>query len=149
MDRSEKAELTVLCMIYDGDEILLQNRIKDSWKGYTLPGGHVEPGESFVNAVIREMKEETGLDVFNPILCGIKQFPINDGRYIVLLYKTNKFSGQLRSSDEGEMKWIKRSEIPLIPSVNDFDKLLKVFDNDELSEFQYVVRDNKLIPLVY
>lgn len=136
-------------MIYDGDEILLQNRIKDRWKGYALPGGHVEPGESFVNAVIREMKEETGLDIFNPILCGIKQFPINDGRYIVLLYKTNKFSGQLRSSDEGEMKWIKRSEIPLIPSVNDFDKLLKVFDNDELSEFQYVVRDNKLIPLVY
>jgi len=101
LDRSEKAELTVLCMIYDGDEILLQNRIKDSWKGYTLPGGHVEPGESFVNAVIREMKEETGLDVFNPILCGIKQFPINDGRYIVLLYKTDKFSGKLISSDEG------------------------------------------------
>ena len=149
MERSEKVELTVLCMIYDGDEILLQNRIKDRWKGYALPGGHVEPGESFVNAVIREMKEETGLDIFNPILCGIKQFPINDGRYIVLLYKTDKFSGKLISSDEGEMKWIKRSEVPSLPCVNDFDKLLKVFDNDELSEFQYAVRDNKLIPLVY
>ncbi len=61
MNRTELAELTVLCLISDGDKVLLQNRIKEDWKGYTLPGGHVEPGESFVDAVIREMKEETGL----------------------------------------------------------------------------------------
>lgn len=145
MERSEKVELTVLCMIYNEDTILLQNRIKDNWKGYTLPGGHVEPGESFVNAVIREMKEETGLDIFNPILCGIKHFPSNDGRYIVLLYKTNKFSGQLSSSSEGEIKWIKRSEIPSLVCVKDFEKLLNVFDNDELSEFQYINRNNRFV----
>ena len=38
--------------------------------GYTLPGGHVEPGEPFVDAVIREMKEQTGLDIKNPRLQG-------------------------------------------------------------------------------
>ena len=62
MSRTENVELTVLCLIEDGDRILLQNRVDRDWQGYTLPGGHVEPGESFVDAVIREMKEETGLD---------------------------------------------------------------------------------------
>ena len=73
MSRTENVELTVLCLITDGDRMLLQNRIKNDWKGYTLPGGHVEAGESFVDAVIREMKEETGLDVKNPRLVGVKQ----------------------------------------------------------------------------
>ncbi len=53
MSRTENVELTVLCLITDGDRMLLQNRIKNDWKGYTLPGGHVEAGESFVDAVIR------------------------------------------------------------------------------------------------
>ena len=76
MSRTEIVELTVLCLISNGNKVLLQNRIKDDWKGYTLPGGHVEPGESFVDAVIREMKEETGLEISNPKLVGVKQFPI-------------------------------------------------------------------------
>ena len=52
MSRTEIVELTVLCLIADGDRMLLQNRTKNDWQGYTLPGGHVEPGESFVDAVI-------------------------------------------------------------------------------------------------
>lgn len=66
MGRTENTELTVLCLIEDGDKILLQNRVNNDWHGYALPGGHVESGESFVDAVIREMKEETGLDIKNP-----------------------------------------------------------------------------------
>ncbi|MBQ7431883.1 MAG: DUF3427 domain-containing protein [Lachnospiraceae bacterium] len=54
MAKTENVELTVLCLIQDGDKILLQNRVKKDWKGYTLPGGHVEHGESFVDAVKRE-----------------------------------------------------------------------------------------------
>ena len=106
MARTENVELTVLCLIQDGDKILLQNRVKEDWKGYTLPGGHVEIGESFVDAVKREMKEETGLDVTNPKLVGVKQFPIKNGRYIVFLFKTEQFSGELVSSEEGQMEWI-------------------------------------------
>ena len=66
MSKTENVELTVLCLIEDGDRLLLQNRIKKDWHGYALPGGHVERGESFVDAVIREMKEETGLEITNP-----------------------------------------------------------------------------------
>ena len=139
MRRTENVELTVLCLIQDGNRILLQNRIKKDWQGYTLPGGHVEPGESFVDAVIREMKEETGLDILKPRLVGIKQFPIDGGRYIVLLFKTESFSGQVVSSDEGEMKWVECDRLSEINTVDDLDDLLKVFNDPNLNEFQYLV----------
>lgn len=148
MSRTENVELAVLCLIQDGNRILLQNRVKKDWQGYTLPGGHVEPGESFVDAVIREMKEETGLDILKPRLVGIKQFPIEDGRYIVLLFKTECFSGQVVSSDEGEMEWVEYSNLSKIETVDDLDDLLEVFNNPALNEFQYLVEgDNWTISI--
>ena len=72
MDRTERVELTVLCLLCRDNQILLQNRVKNDWSGFAPPGGHVEPGESIVDAVIREMKEETGLTIRHPKLCGIK-----------------------------------------------------------------------------
>ena len=143
MARTEQVELTCLCMITRGDEILLQNRVKKDWQGYTLPGGHIEPGESFVDAVIREMKEETGLDIQNPQLCGIKQFPIDEGRYIVLLFKTEEFTGEVASSEEGQMEWIRRSDLAKVNTVSDLEELLQVMESDELTEFQYVIEDKE------
>lgn len=153
MHKAEMAELTVLCLIDDGDRLLLQNRVKNDWKGYTFPGGHVEQGESFVDAVKREMKEETGLDILNPRLVGIKQFPRKDGkyeegRYIVLLFKVDRFVGEVVSSEEGEMEWIDRNRLDEIETVEDFKDLLKVMDAPELTEFQYLVDgDNWTISL--
>lgn len=143
MNNTENVELTVLCLIEDGDKILLQNRVKKDWRGYALPGGHVEPGESFVDAVIREMKEETGLTVLNPRLVGVKQFPIENGRYVVLLFKATRWSGELCSSDEGQMEWIKYSELSTVKTVEDFDELLKVMNTPELTEFQYLVSEDE------
>ncbi|MBO4669907.1 MAG: 8-oxo-dGTP diphosphatase [Lachnospiraceae bacterium] len=139
MDRTERVELAVLCLIKDGDRVLLQNRVKKDWQGYTLPGGHVEPGESFVDAVVREMKEETGLTIEKPKLVGIKQFPIDGGRYIVLLFEATQFTGTVISSEEGEMTWVDREELANIPAVDDLTELLKIFDDPELTEFQYIV----------
>ena len=111
MSRQIGAELTNMCMVYRGDQVLVQNRRPEhGWPGITFPGGHVEPGESFTKAVIREVWEETGLTIEKPQLCGLKQFFDDGTRYIVILYKTNRFSGELRSSDEGKVFWIKRSE---------------------------------------
>ena len=139
MGRTENVELTVLCLIQDGDRILLQNRIKKDWQGYALPGGHVEPGESFVDAVIREMKEESGLTILDPRLVGVKQFPLENGRYVVLLFKATQWSGNLISSDEGQMEWIKHSDLSTVRTVDDFDDLLKVMNTPELTEFQYLI----------
>ena len=139
MSRTENVELTVLCLIEDGNKILLQNRRKNDWHGYTLPGGHVEPEESFVDAVIREMKEETGLTVIEPRLAGVKQFPIENGRYVVLLFKATQWSGDLISSDEGQMEWIEYDNLTSIKTVDDFDELIRVINSPELTEFQYLV----------
>lgn len=143
MARTENVELTVLCLIHQKDEYLLQNRIKKDWKGLTLPGGHIEKNESIVDAVIREMKEETGLTIQNPRLCGIKQFPIENGRYIVFLFHTDEFSGEVISSDEGEMVWVKKSELPKMNTVDDLLPLLQVMEEDHLTEFQYVVENDE------
>ena len=139
MSRTENVELTVLCLITDGDRILLQNRTKNDWQGYTLPGGHVEPGESFVDAVIREVKEETGLDIKNPRLAGVKQFPIEGGRYVVLLFIANEYSGTVVSSDEGQMEWVDSNHLSEIHTVDDFEDLIRVINNPALTEFQYMV----------
>ena len=132
-------------MIYDGDRILVQDRLNPDWPGITFPGGHVEPGESFVDSVIREVKEETGLDISNVRLCGMKQWTQRDGeyRYIVFFYKTNEFFGELKSSDEGRVFWIKKSELMKYPLANDFEKMFEVFDNDNLSENYYWLEDNE------
>lgn len=138
MARRESIELTVLCLVHREGKLLLQNRVKPDWRGYAIPGGHVEPGESVVDAVIREMREETGLTVSHPRLCGIKQFPIDGGRYLVLLFETEEFSGTLRSSEEGRMVWVPREKLSDYPTVADLEPLLDVMLKPELTEFQYV-----------
>ena len=141
--RTESVELTVLCLIHKNGRYLLQDRIKNDWKGYTLPGGHIEPGESIVDAVIREMQEETGLMISHPHLCGVKQFPLEEGRYIVFLFETEEFEGDLRSSEEGTMHWIDERELSKVNLVEDFEDLIEVMLDDELVEFQYVIEDGE------
>ena len=145
MSRSEPAIFTNMCMISDGNgNVLVQNRRNPDWPGITFPGGHVEKGESFVDSVIREVFEETGLTIENPILCGTKKFPTRDGcRYVVFFYKTNRFSGQLRSSEEGDVFWIPRSALSQYPLVEDFEDMVRVFESDNLSEFYYYKKENQ------
>ena len=143
MSRLELVELATLCLITNGEDILMQNRTKEDWKGYTLPGGHVELEESILDSVKREIKEETGLDIINPKICGDKQFPIDSGRYIVVLFKADQFQGTLSSSDEGEVKWIARSDLYKYDLVDDFFELLEVFENENINEFIYKGTNDK------
>jgi 8-oxo-dGTP diphosphatase len=148
MNRTEIAELTVLCLIQKDGKILLQNRLKTDWQGYAFPGGHIEVGESIVDAVVREVMEETGLTITDPKLCGVKQFPLKDGkyengRYLVFLFRADKFTGEVTSSDEGEMRWIAKDELHNYNLVQDFDDMLKVMATDDYTEFQYIVENDE------
>lgn len=143
MSRTEQVELTTLCLIQRDGQYLLQDRVKRDWKGFTLPGGHVEPGESIVDAVIREVKEETGLTIHNPKLCGVKQFPIENGRYLVFLFSADQFSGEVISSAEGAMRWIDKKELSKVNLVDDFHELIQVMLDDKLNEFQYVMKGSE------
>ena len=113
MAREERAIFTNLCMVTDGNgNVLVQDRKDPDWGGITFPGGHVEKGESFVESAIREVYEETGLTIEDPRLCGTKQFQTKDGaRYVVFFFKATRFTGELKSSDEGEVFWIPREKL--------------------------------------
>ena len=142
MSRMEEVELTNMCMICDGKgNVLVQNkRNNPTWHGWNFPGGHVEKGEYVTSSVIREVEEETGLKIENPKLCGIKEFhKMKDGkRYIVFLYVANRFSGELRSSAEGDVFWYPLSELQQSKELVDgFEEMLPVFTSDEISEVFY------------
>lgn len=134
MPKTEAVILTNMCMVTDGDKVLVQDRQK-SWKGLVFPGGKIGLGESVVASVRREVYEETGLTVADLTFCGIKQFPMADGtRYVVFLYKTSQFTGELRSSDEGEVFWLDRKDLDHHQLASGFAEMLPIFENDSLSE---------------
>lgn len=138
MSRQIPVTLTNMCMVYDGDRVLVQDRVDPDWPGITFPGGHVESGESFCASVIREVFEETGLTIENPRLCGVKEWENQDGsRYIVLFYKTNQFSGQLKSSEEGKVFWSSIESLSSLKLSLDFQQHLDLFFNEDLSEAFY------------
>ena len=143
MARTENVELTALCLIHRNNRYLLQERAKKDWPGYVFPGGHIEKGESIVDAVVREMKEETGLTIRNPRLRGVKQFPIEGGRYIVFLFETEEFEGEVVSSEEGTMCWIQKEELQNVPLADDMMDLFQIIFDDSLTEFQYIIEDDK------
>lgn len=139
MPKIEKTILTNMCMVYDGDKILVQERRKHDWDGITFPGGHVEYNESFIDSVIREVYEETGLKIENPQLCGLKQWQQDEEtRYIVICYKANKFTGKLRSSREGRVFWTTVPEMLKMPLSSGMEYMIKLFTDNEFSE--HIVR---------
>lgn len=131
MTEKGTVELTNMVMVEDRKtgRVLVQERVK-SWKGISFPGGHVEPGESFVDSAIREIKEETGLDIRNLKNCGVIHWSHNRNfnRYIVFLYKTNDFSGELLpSTDEGRVFWIEPDKIKDMNLSSNFANYLPMF----------------------
>lgn len=131
-------ELTNMVMIEDkkSGKVLVQERIK-SWRGVSFPGGHIEPGESFVDSAVREVKEETGLDIRSLRLCGTVHWAHrkNHNRYIVFLYKTSDYSGSLvDSTDEGRVFWAKPEELESLDLSPNFEKYVPMFLSDEHSE---------------
>ncbi len=144
MKKVENCILTNICLIYDEDRILVVDRKKKDWPGLTFPGGHVEKNENFHESVIREVKEETGLTISHPVLCGIEEFKTEEeDRYLMLYYKTNRFKGKLRSSNEGEVFWIRREDLDKYKLSLDLKRILKVMESDDLSEIIYYKKDEK------
>ncbi|MBQ2953337.1 MAG: 8-oxo-dGTP diphosphatase [Clostridia bacterium] len=139
MGRAYPIELTNMCMLRRADgKVLVQNRVDPNWGGLTFPGGHVEPGESLVDSVVREMREETGLTVLDPRLIGSKSWMKDDGsRYLVLLYTATEYEGELHSSEEGEISWMTIDEMRAGQMVDGMDLYFRVYLDGDVNEIWY------------
>jgi 8-oxo-dGTP diphosphatase len=115
-----KSLLTTLCYIEKDDSYLMLHRVKkqndinkDKWIGV---GGHFENAESPDECLLREVKEETGLILNSYKFCGIVTFVSKeDGKEDIFeymcLYTSDDFSGELIECDEGQLEWVKKSEL--------------------------------------
>ena len=135
MEHTERVILTNLCMIRDGSKVLVQEKVGKGADGIIFPGGHVEENEPVTDSVIREMKEETGLDIESPRLCGVKEWINPDGsRYLVFLFTADRFSGELVSSDEGRVFWMEKDEVLRANWIWHMDSLLRIMADGEFTE---------------
>ena len=112
-----RLKIGTLCYINNGKETLMLHRIKKKndihegkWNGL---GGKLIDGESPEECVVREVKEESGLDIKNPILKGILTFPKFDevDDWMVFVFVSNEFSGELSECDEGVLEWIDNEKV--------------------------------------
>ena len=140
-------ELTVMVMIQNPEtnEVIIQDRV-NKWPGWSMPGGKVEANESFYDCAIREVKEETGLNVKNLKHCGIIHwyYKDSDNRYLVFLYKTTEFSGDLIvDSPEGRHFWWNVKELfstPIEKFSNRYVLFFPLFFDENHSE-AFISRD--------
>lgn len=132
--------MTNMCMIQDEQtgKVLVQHRVH-TWNGLAFPGGHVEYGESLYQSTVREIKEETGLDIYQLELCGIKNYYDRDGNLqVVVCYKTTHFTGELIQNErEGKVSWMSLAELNLENTALGFLDMLPVFLNDDIAECYY------------
>ena len=143
---------TVLCYIENDGKYLLIHRTKkkndinkDKWLGI---GGHFEKDESPFDCVIRETKEETGLDI-KPKYRGIITFVSDEYECEQMhLFTCTDFSGELIECNEGELCWVEKTKLrdlnlwqgdyiflDLIDTPRDFFSLKLVYEKENLKEF--------------
>ena len=132
-----------MCLVYNDTHILVEEKAGTEHEGgLVFPGGHIEEGESILDSIIREIKEETGLTIKHPKPCGFKDWIQEDGtRYLVLLYKTNEYEGELKESEEGRIFWLSREDIPNANLIWNMRELLEIFESNQYSEFFFDVRE--------
>jgi 8-oxo-dGTP diphosphatase len=134
-----------MCLIQDNDKVLLLDRKHDDFKGFIPPGGKVEFPESFVEGAIREVKEETGLEVSNLVYKGLYEYVNTDknDRYMIFNYITKDFQGELlQNSPEGKPMWVSIKEIEDLPMQESIKRRLPLFFEEGTFEFQ-VFWDNE------
>jgi len=138
MEKIHKAILTCMCQISAGDEILVLDKVSKDYCGVTFPGGHVEDNEMITDAVIREVFEETGLHIKNPVLCGMYNWITEEGtRYFVFLYRADEFVGEVQSSAEGEVRWVKKEHFLYEKLARGMASVYKIINSDVVSECFY------------
>lgn len=120
-------------MLYKEDgSFLVIDRLKQDWPGINFPGGHMEVSESIEESVIREMEEETGLTISNIEFVSYYEWNKVEEktRHLCMLFRSKDFHGELKSSKEGKVFFLKREDLKNYHLSTDFDKVLDICSKD-------------------
>ena len=143
-------DYTVLCYLKKGNQYLFMLRNKEKndlnegkWIGI---GGHIEPGESKEEALIREVKEETGFTINSFKYRGEILFINNDYQEIMYIFTSDDYSGEMIECDEGELSWIDKDKI-LDLNLWEGDRyfLKPLLNSDKMIKFEMIYKDKELV----
>jgi ADP-ribose pyrophosphatase YjhB (NUDIX family) len=105
-------------IIRDGHVLIVRRARKPAQGVYTLPGGVVEAGETLTEAIVREVREETGLTVEPVALAGHREAIVRDGdgrtarHFVILAFAARWLAGEPAPSEEiDEAHWLRPSEL--------------------------------------
>jgi 8-oxo-dGTP diphosphatase len=139
-----------MCMIYDENgNVLALDKENDSYTGTTFPGGHVEKDEIFQESIIREIREETGLEIKNPQLGGIYHWTKSGVHNVLFLYKANEYSGSLKSSEEGQVYWIPLEEFKQKELAGGMEYVLQILESPQVNECYMHLENGKYVGTLY
>jgi len=140
----KKHNCTTLCYIEKDESYLMLHRVKkekdinkDKWIGV---GGHFEEGESPEECLLREVKEETGLELTSFRLRGIVTFTTDmyPTEYM-FLYTADAYEGEITECSEGNLEWVKKREVYQLP-VWEGDKVFFRLLEEEIPVFSLKLR---------
>ena len=133
---------TTLIYLEKDDKYLMLHRNKkvndinkDKWIGV---GGHVEENETIDECVVREVKEETNLDLISFKLHGEVLFVLNGYEELMYVYTSKEFKGVLKECNEGTLEWINKNEVINLP-IWEGDKLIfELMNKDDYFKLKLV-----------
>ena len=144
-------QLATLCYIKKNNQTLMLHRVKkenDRHKGkWNGLGGKFEAGETPEECVIREVKEESGLDIINPKLHGFISFPAFDEiqDWFVFLFSSSDFSGEIIDSDEGNLHWVDDENLTSL-NLWEGDKIfMDWLKRDDFFSAKFIYKNKKLV----
>ncbi len=137
----ERPFVGVGVVVLRGDKVLLVQRVKAPNKGqWSIPGGKQRLGETVIQAVHRELLEETGVNIEKPTLLDVVDVIVPDDKgkiqyhYTLLEYKAEWLSGECRSGDDaGDIKWVTLDELSSLRLLEITKEIiLKAFSNSAM-----------------
>ncbi len=144
-------KLATLCYIKRNNHTLMLHRIKKEndmhagkWNGL---GGKLEAGESPEECVIREVREESGLEIRNPQLKGVLTFPeFSKGEdWYVFVFTADDFSGTMIESSEGHLEWISDDRLLDLPLWDGDKVFLKWLEQTRFFSAKFIYHQGTLL----